>query len=216
MRSPHWVRIYRSRALFAALTVAWALAGASCSERGCNAPECNGLPSGRVVLRAEMRKAETYTFHDEAFSFSANRVVRLPEDCPPDTVCNDLIPDVILGIGLNENGRPRGLEFTQTAMSYAFSRIGERATLAEARWLYDVTVCIPEWVRFDETVEGIGANQVWVVKTYVGRFAKLLAVESSFSREAYDSAGVPVTTALGAVTFDWEYQPDGSTCFGEP
>jgi hypothetical protein len=214
MRSPRWVRIYRSRALLAALIIAWALAGASCSEKSCSAPECHRLPSGRVVLRAEMRRAETYTFHDEGFSFFANRVVSLPQDCPLDTGC--LISDVVLGIGLNENGRPLGLEFTQEETSYGFSRIGERATLDEARWLYDVTVCIPEWVRFYDTVEGVGANQVWAVKTYGGRFAKLLVVESSFSREEHDSAGVLVTTARGAVTFDWEYQPDGSTCFEEP
>jgi hypothetical protein len=69
----------------------------------------------------------------------------------------------------------------------------------------------------DAHLEPIGGlvypYQVWGVKTHDGKFGKILIVDTFFCTQEYDSAGHTVSRSYGEITFDWQYQPDGTRCF---
>jgi hypothetical protein len=146
-------------------------------------------------------------FHE--FSFSQNAMVRVPS---PEGAKGDLS----CLYSSRHNGSFRGFVLGVNPSRPSFHLVGSRSTLDSGRALFDGLACISDTATFHDFGLPVEPYQVWAVKTHDGTFAKILIVDTFFCSQTHDSAGKTVTETRGEVTFDWQWQPDGTRCFGEP
>ena len=187
-----------------------ALGVLSCSDNGANCPGPTPLPSGRAVVNASVREDQQGHFYLEGFSFSEGEVVTFPN-------LRDTAPDLSLMFMTGVDGDIQGLLLTQFSdQPGGFYHVGTGQTLEQGRAVFDETVCLPEGARFEDIAGPARPSQVWAVKTGEGKFGKILILDTFFCTQEHDSAGIKIVCAYGEITFDWQYQPDGTSCFNEP
>jgi len=182
--------------MLAALSSVFLMSTLSCSERACGPVQTSSLPSGRAVVDASVREDDQGHLYSLAFSFSEGGAVRLPNS-------EGIEPDVRVLIHFDGVGNPFGVFLSQQGDSLPFSLVGTAETLEEGRALLASTTCVSDSAEFTLLAEMVHPYEVWIVNTHDSRFGKILIVESFFC-----SGG-----EYAEVTFDWEYQPDGSRCF---
>jgi hypothetical protein len=182
-----------------------ALSLLSCSGDRTSCPEPCPLPSGRAVVDCSIRVDQDGLFYMEAFSFAAGGVVRFPNT-------QGIEPDLVL---MFKEG-PWGIEgFLLTAADLvpAFYHAWTGKTFEDGQLLFAATTCVPDGAHLEPIGGMVYPYQVWGVKTHDDKFGKILIVDTFFCTQEYDSAGHTVSRSYGEVTFDWEYQPDGTRCF---
>jgi hypothetical protein len=181
----------------------------SCSDKSCDCPGSVAPTSGRAVVQAVLRLDPHGHFYTDAFAFSQGRVVRYPNTEGIDV---DLVPF----LQISAQGELLGVYFVQPgeeSLHPSFHQVGHGVTLEDGQSQFEATVCIPDTAHFGQFASMAEPYDVWVVRTQEYRLAKLLVVDTYFCSQSYDSGGTTVTRYYGEVTFDWQYQPDGSSCF---
>ena len=175
------------------------LAILSCSEDRPNCPESSQLPSGRTVIDTAEREDESGHHYFEGFCFSEGAVVRVPEEQA----------DFMMMYLTGTEGKFAGIALRQPALQPAFLSVAIVGTLEEGQAAFDGTLSVPRGASLQGLASQAVPYSVWVVKTHDGKFGKILITRLTFGG-VQDSCGV---RDYGEITFDWEYQPNGSSCF---
>jgi hypothetical protein len=134
------------------------------------------------------------TYYNYGFSFSGAKLVS--------TNLNPG-PDISLLVFSDVGGSPRLILQTNN-LKPSFYKVGDFADEASAKAAFDGlnTVNVSQWI---DLADPIAANQVWIYRSGSGNYTKFRIV--STINEIRQS--IP----YGECTFQWVYQPDGSTTF---
>ena len=178
----------------------------SCSGDRGTCPEPCRLPSGRAVVDCSFRVDEHGHFYTEVFSFAAGGAVRFPN-------AQGIEPDLIVTFMTGSDGEFQGFLLGQMDLAPALCHIATGETLEDGQVLFAGATCVPEDANFQGAAGPARPYQVWGVRSRTGEFGKILIVDSFFCAQEYDSAGATVSRWYGEITFDWQYQPDGTRCF---
>jgi hypothetical protein len=182
------------------------LAVLACSGDGPNCPDSCRLPSGRAVVDASVRVDEQGHLYFQGFSFCEGSVVRVPSNQWQE-------PDFLVMFMTGSQGDIQGLLLVQPDLIPAFHHVDTGETPEEGRIAFDGTICIPADAYLESLGGPVRPYQVWAIKTHGGKFGKILVTDTFFCSQSHDSAGITITRSYGEITFDWQYQPDGSRCF---
>lgn len=133
------------------------------------------------------------TYYYYGFLFSDAKLVATTSNPGPDItlyVKEDIAPPVLTLVA--NNFKP------------SFSKIGEYANEDAAKSAFDnlKTVSVEQW---EEMADPVAPNQVWVYRSGTETYAKIRIV--STINETRDNK------PFGECTFQWAYQPDGTTTF---
>lgn len=111
-------------------------------------------------------------------------------------------PDITLFVN-DETGTPR-LTLQSDNLNPSFFKVGDYADAATAQTAFDnlKTVSVTTWA---DMADPINANQVWIYKSGTENYTKFRIV--SIVNETRQSV------AYGECTFQWVYQPNGSSTF---
>jgi hypothetical protein len=133
------------------------------------------------------------TYYNYGFSFSAAKLV-------PTT--NTPGPDISIYVNV-DNQIPR-LTLQSNNLNPSFFKAGDFADVTSAQSAFDnlKTVSVTQW---QDMADPISANQVWIFRSGTGNYTKFRIV--STVNETRQSV------AYGECTFQWVYQPDGSSTF---
>jgi hypothetical protein len=134
------------------------------------------------------------TYFQYGFSFSgANLVATYPSPGP----------DITLIVNFNDTGTPR-LTLQADNLLPSFYKVGDFADETTAKSAFDnlKTVSVTQWQNI---ADPIIPNQVWIYRSGTAHYAKIRIV--SIVNETRQS--VP----YGECTFQWVYQPDGTSTF---
>jgi hypothetical protein len=133
------------------------------------------------------------TYYNYGFSFSEAKLVA--------TTLNPG-PDIAIYVNV-DNVTPR-LTLQTNNFSPSFFKVGEYPNEDAAKTAFDnlKTVSVDQWA---EMADPIAANQVWIYKSGTENYTKFRIV--STVSETRDN--IP----FGECTFQWVYQPDGTTTF---
>jgi len=182
------------------------LGALSCSDQECTCPEPTVPLSGRAVIDASVRVDQQGHLYSEGFSFSRGAPVTLQNS-------QGIAIDFFLAYSTGVSGEFQGYMLGEPTFSPRFFHVGYAGTLEEARALFQSTTCVPDDAHFEKIAGTVGPYDVWVVKTHDGKFGKILIVDAFFCSTEHDSAGIAVERSYAEITFDWQYQPNGSRCF---
>ena len=102
----------------------------------------------------------------------------------------------------------RKLYFSTSNFNNSFALYGSYNTESDAKQSFDnlTTFIIPSWL---ELADDVKPHQVWLYKTSSNHYAKIRVI-NTFT-EKRDNMVFPYAEC----TFEWVYQPDGSTTFPE-
>jgi hypothetical protein len=133
------------------------------------------------------------TYYTYGFSFSGAKLV-------PTT--NNPGPDIAVYVNA-DTGAPR-LTLQANNLKPSFYKVGDFADAASAQSAFDnlKTVSVAQWL---EMADPIIDNQVWLYRTGSDTYAKFRIVSTVNELRS----GV----VYGECTFQWVYQPDGSSTF---
>jgi hypothetical protein len=136
---------------------------------------------------------QSTTYYVYGFSFSKAGLVSTLENPGPDII-----------IYVNQDTQDRRLTLQSNNLTASFYKVGDYADEASAIAAFNSirNVSVAVW---QEMVDPLLPNQVWIYKTGNDRYAKIRIV--STVNETRDGL------AYGECTFQWEYQPDGSSTF---
>jgi hypothetical protein len=154
----------------------------------------NETPSGSGTVTIDNVTHQSTTYYVYGFSFSkAKKVSTL--DTPG--------PDITIYVNA-DTPSDTWLYLQADNLNPSFSKIGDYADAAAASAAFDnlKTVGSLQWT---DLAQPIAPNQVWVYKTGTPCYAKIRII--STVNETRNS--VP----FGECSFEWVYQPDGSTTF---
>jgi hypothetical protein len=151
-------------------------------------------PSGSGTVTIDNKTYQSTTYYVYGFSFSKAKKVSTLENPGPDVtvyVNTDSPPDSWLYLQANN-------------LNPSFYKIGDYPDAESASAAFDnlKTVGNYPWI---EIAQPITPNQVWVYKTGAPCYAKIRII--STVNETRESK------PFGECTFEWVYQPDGSTTF---
>jgi hypothetical protein len=148
--------------------------------------------SGTVTIDNTTFQSTTYYVY--GFSFSKAKLVSTLENPGPDItvyVNSDTPPDT-------------WLYFQADNLNPSFSKIGDFADAGSASAAFDNLKTVSNTVWTD-IAQPIAPNQVWVYKTGTPCYAKIRIISTvNETRNEHP---------FGECTFEWVYQPDGSTTF---
>ena len=134
------------------------------------------------------------TYFQYGFSFAgANLVATYPGPGP----------DITLVVNFNDAGTPR-LTLQSENMLASFYKAGEFADETAAKSAFDnlKTVSISQWL---DTADPVMPNQVWIYRSGTEHYTKFRIISSINETRQ--------TVPYGEITFQWVYQPDGSSTF---
>jgi hypothetical protein len=115
------------------------------------------------------------------------------------------LPDFVLYVN-TDTQTPR-LTLETHNLKDSFSKVGDypNATLAISAFKNFTTVVSVQWV---EIADSVNANQIWLYRTNDDQYAKIRIV--TIVNETRNSL------PYGQITFEWFFQPDGSSVFLAP
>ncbi|MBM3419672.1 MAG: hypothetical protein FJY11_00900 [Bacteroidetes bacterium] len=154
--------------------------------------------SGTATIDNRLYESDQ-AFYALGFSFSSASLVRTDRTPSPDI---SLLAETDAGGNITTvtfNGSP-GFEY------YPFARYGEYATVAEAKTAFgSLKTFDPSLHSWVELARPLAVNQVWLFITPGERYAKLRIVEIE--------TGVRDDRPYAECTFEWAFQPAGTTTF---
>jgi hypothetical protein len=155
--------------------------------------------SGTITLSSQFFGVESYYLF--GYSFEDGEMYKFQYAGEP-------IPDIINeGYRVIEGSGQRSLPgFNSPQNSYGFALVGEFPSLDEARTYFSGYATVEEGLQFEVVSDTVELYQVWVLRTSVGNYAKLLVKDiDEFQAES--------GKAYNEVNLEFSYQPDGSTSF---
>jgi hypothetical protein len=111
-------------------------------------------------------------------------------------------PDVTLYV--NKDNQPYRLTLQASNLKPSFYKVGDYGDSDAAISAFDnlKTVSVPQWL---DMADPINDNQVWIYRTGTEKYAKIRIISTiNENRQGVD---------YGECTFQWVFQPDGSTSF---
>jgi len=133
------------------------------------------------------------TYYNYGFLFSGAKLV---------STSTNPGPDITIYVNI-DNVTPR-LTLQSNNLKPSFFKAGDFADATTAQSAFDnlKTVSVTQW---QDMADPINANQVWIYKSGTDTYAKLRIVSTvNETRQGI---------AYGECTFQWVYQPDGSSTF---
>jgi hypothetical protein len=133
------------------------------------------------------------TYYNYGFSFSSAKLIS--------TNLNPG-PDIIVYVNI-DNITPR-LTLQSNNLNPSFYKAGDFADEANAKTAFDnlKTVSVTQW---QEMADPINANQIWIYRSGTDYYTKFRIISTVNEIRQ----GIP----YGECTFQWVYQPDGSSTF---
>lgn len=127
------------------------------------------------------------------FSFSAAKLVSSKSN-----------PKTDITLYVNADTLPHRLTLQVSSLKPSFFKVGDFADEASAKTAFDnlKTVAVAQWT---DMADPIIVNQVWIFRTGNDRYAKIRIVSTVNE--------VKQLIPFGECTFQWVFQPDGSTTF---
>jgi hypothetical protein len=112
-------------------------------------------------------------------------------------------PDITLFVSLDDLGNAR-LTLQAENLLPSFYKAGDFADETAAKSAFDnlKTVSVSQWL---DMADPILANQVWIYRSGSGHYTKIRIVSTINEKRQ--------TVPYGECTFQWVYQPDGSSTF---
>jgi hypothetical protein len=147
--------------------------------------------SGTDTIENTIYKSSTYY----AYGFSFSKAAKVATTETPG-------PDILLYVA-TETQTPR-LTLQANNLLDSFSKYGEFADAATATQAFNDITTLPS-VTWKGIADPVNANQIWIYRTNSVQYAKIRII--SVVNETRNS--VP----YGECTFEWVFQPDGSTTF---
>jgi hypothetical protein len=159
----------------------------SCSKK-------DETPSGSGTVTIDNKTYQSTTYYVYGFLFSKAKKVTTLETPGPDItiyVNADTPPDTWLYLQANN-------------LNPSFCKIGDYPDAASASAAFDNLKTVGSY-QWTDLAQPISPNQVWVYKTGTPCYAKIRIISTvNETREG---------KSYGECTFEWVYQPDGSTTF---
>jgi hypothetical protein len=136
---------------------------------------------------------QSSTYYVYGFSFSEAKLVSTNVTPGPDIV-----------IYVNVDNLPARLTLQTNNLKPSFSKVGDFADEASAIAAFNnlKTVSVTQW---SDMADPLKANQVWIYKSGTEYYTKFRIVSTINETRQ--------TIPYGECTFEWVYQPDGSTTF---
>jgi hypothetical protein len=133
------------------------------------------------------------TYYVYGFSFSGAKLVSTTTTPKPDIV-----------LYVNSDNQPNKLTFQANNLVPSFFKAGEFSDEEAAKIVFDnlKTFSATQW---SDMADPVSVNQVWIYRSGSDTYAKIRIV--SVINE------IRQTGPYGECTFQWVYQPDGSTTF---
>jgi len=147
--------------------------------------------SGTDTIDNIVLKSDTY--YALGFSFSKAAKVSTTENPGPDII-----------LYADSDSQPPKLSFQANNFLDSFSKYGEFADVATATQAFNNISSLPA-VTWNGLADQVRANQIWIYRTNGEQYAKMRII--SVVNET--RSNVP----YGECTFEWVFQPDGSTIF---
>jgi hypothetical protein len=153
----------------------------------------NPSGSGTVTITNTLEGNDQTGYYSFGFLFSQAKKVSTTEVPGPDVL-----------VYVNPGTSPASLTLQANNLNPSFYKIGDYPDAQSAATAFNnlKTVGTYNWV---EMADPVASNQVWVYRTQSGCYAKIRIISA-----VIDNTKNPV---YGECTFEWVYQPDGSTTF---
>jgi len=150
-------------------------------------------PSGSGTVTIDNKTYQSTTYYVYGFSFSMAKKVSTLEDPGPDVL-----------LYVNADTPPDRLTFQANNLNPSFYKLGDYPDAQSASDAFDNLKTVGNY-PWAEMADPVMANQVWVYRSGTECYAKMRII--STVNETRDSK------PYGECTFEWVYQPDGSTTF---
>ncbi len=147
--------------------------------------------SGTSSIDNTIYKATTYF----AYGFSFSKAGKVATTATPG-------PDIVLYVN-NDTGTPR-LTLQASNLNNSFSKVGDYVDAASAETAFKNLLTVGS-VLWTGQADPVRANQVWLYRTNDEQYVKIRIV--SVINETRSSV------AFGQITFEWVFQPDGTSTF---
>lgn len=136
-------------------------------------------------------KATTWFVY--GFSFSKAKLVATYPNPGPD-----------ITVYVNIDNLPYRLMLQANNLKPSFYKVGDFADEAAAKSAFDnlKTISVPQWT---DMADPLNANQVWIYRSGTDNYAKIRIISTVNETRQ----GMP----YGECSFEWVYQPDGSSTF---
>ena len=150
-------------------------------------------PSNSGTVTIDNKTYQTTTYYVYGFLFSKAKKVTTLEDPGPDVI-----------VYVNADTPPNRLTLQANNLNPSFYKLGDYPDAQSASAAFNdlKTVGIYQWT---EMADPVSPNQVWVYRTGAVTYAKIRII--STVNEIRDNL------PYGECSFEWVYQPDGSTTF---
>jgi len=149
--------------------------------------------SGTVTIDNTLNGDSQTGYYAFGFLFSQSKKVSTLATPAP-----DITVYVIAGTPANR------ITFQTTSLNPSFYKIGDYPDAAAASSSFADLKTVGNY-QYSEMADAISANQIWIYKSGTPTYAKIRII--STVNEIRNSL------PYGEVTFEWVYQPDGSTTF---
>jgi hypothetical protein len=151
--------------------------------------------SGTITLSSMLYDSGSYYY---AMGLSFDEAGEVP------TLPDQYRADITLQAGPVVTGGPVVAYLTANTFDPPFALTGAFATVSEAESAFSALLSVGSYSWVDLAAP-LAANQLWVVKTRDGNYAKLRIISMALDTSGDD----PVATC----TLEWVWQPDGSSTF---
>ncbi len=153
----------------------------------------DGATSSSGTATIDNTTYQSSTYYVYGFSFSKAKKVTTLEDPGPDII-----------IYVNSDTPPDRLTLQANNLNPSFSKIGDYPDARSASTAFSDLKTVGNY-QWTEMADPIAANQVWVYSSGTQCYAKIRII--STVNETRDNL------PYGECSFEWVYQPDGSTTF---
>jgi len=151
-------------------------------------------PAGSGSVTIDNKTYQSTTYYLYGFSFSQAKKISTLEDPGPD-----------ITVYVNADNPPdTWLYFQANNLNPSFAEIGDYPDAEAASAAFDNLKTVGNY-SWSDLAQPIVPNQVWVYRSGVQTYAKIRII--STVNETRDNL------PYGECTFEWVYQPDGSTTF---
>lgn len=148
--------------------------------------------SGTITIDNILYGSESY--YAFGFSVPTGRKVSTLND-PLDVISIMADPDI--------NDNVRKIYFATIGLNNSYHRIGQYADSATAILVFKSLTSFPD-PPWTETGDSVRANQVWLFRTSMDKYAKIRVMKTVAEKR---------DKPFAECTFEWVYQPDGSQTF---
>jgi hypothetical protein len=158
---------------------------------GCSKDEPTPADSGTVTIDNKVYQSTTY--YSYGFSFSKAKKVSTLETPGPDVTLY-IISDT----------PPNRLTLQVASLNPSFYKLGDYPDAQSASEAFDNLKTVGNY-QWTDMADPVSANQVWVYRTGTVTYAKMRIISTVND--------IRENLPYGECTFEWVYQPDGSTTF---